>query len=88
MFCNCTNLITAPELLSETLTSYCYYYMFKGCTNLNYIKMLAVNISASGALTYWTSGVSPTGTFVKNGNATWVTTGVSGVPEGWNIEFA
>ena len=82
MFCNCTNLITAPELLSETLTSYCYYYMFKGCTNLNYIKMLAVNISASGALTYWTSEVSPTGTFVKNGNATWVITGVSGVPEG------
>lgn len=87
MFCNCINLITAPDLLASTLTSYCYYYMFKGCSKLNYIKMLATNISASGCLSYWVQGVASTGTFVKSYNATWTNTGVSGVPDGWKIEY-
>jgi len=29
------------------LTGACYQYMFSGCTSLNYIKMLATDISAS-----------------------------------------
>lgn len=87
MFCNCTSLVTAPDLLSETLTSYCYYYMFKGCSKLNYIKMLATNVSASGCLSYWVQGVASTGTFVKNGSATWTNSGVSGVPTGWTIYY-
>jgi hypothetical protein len=60
--------------------------MFEGCSKLNYIKMLATNISAGNCLTYWVSGVSSTGTFVKNKNATWNVTGVSGVPNGWTIQ--
>ena len=87
MFCNCTSLVSAPDLLAETLTSYCYYYMFKGCSNLNYIKMLATNISASGCLSYWMQGVASSGTFVKHYNATWTNSGVSGVPDGWNIRY-
>jgi hypothetical protein len=46
--------------------------------------MLATNISATSCLAYWVSGVSPTGTFVKNAAATWDVTGVS--PKGWTVE--
>jgi hypothetical protein len=85
MYCNCNNLTTAPDLLALTLTSYCYYYMFKGCSKLNRIKMMATNVSASGCLTYWVSGVASSGTFIKNANATWTNSGVSGIPDGWTI---
>ena len=34
IFCNCTNLTTAPELPATTLANYCYAYMFYKCTNL------------------------------------------------------
>jgi hypothetical protein len=60
--------------------------MFSGCTSLNYIKMLATDISASNCLTYWVYGISSTGTFVKNKNATWNVTGDNGVPNGWTIQ--
>ena len=36
----------------------------------------------------WVSGVSSTGTFVKNSSATWNVTGSYGVPGGWTIETA
>ena len=34
MFCECTSLTTAPELLATTLQPYCYAFMFSGCTSL------------------------------------------------------
>jgi hypothetical protein len=89
MFKGCTSLVNAPELPATTLADFCYYGMFYGCTNLNYIKMLAINISPTKCLTNWVDGVSSTGTFVKNKNATWDTTpgalGDSGVPAGWTV---
>jgi len=85
MFNGCTSLTTAPELPATSLTDSCYYKMFLGCTNLNYIKCLARNISADNCLTDWVSGVSATGTFVKNSSATAWTTGTSGIPTGWRI---
>ena len=86
MFSNCTSLTTAPVLPATTLAGGCYQYMFSGCSKLNYIKMLATDISASNCLSSWVSNVSSTGTFVKNKNATWNVTGVSGVPNGWTIQ--
>jgi hypothetical protein len=62
--------------------------MFYGCSKLNYIKMLATNISASNCLNSWVSGVSSTGTFVKNVAATWNVTGNNGIPSGWTVETA
>jgi hypothetical protein len=90
MFEGCTSLVTAPELPATTLVNNCYYSMFYGCSNLNYIKMLATNISAINAesyLKYWVSGVSPNGTFVKHPNAN-IPSGRSGIPEGWTVETA
>ena len=86
MFYGCTSLTTAPELPATILADDCYGCMFYGCTSLNYIKMLATDISARYCLNRWVYGVASTGTFVKNKNATWNVTGVSGVPSGWTIQ--
>ena len=87
MFSGCTGLTTSPELPATTLASYCYQYMFNGCSKLNYIKMLATNISTVNyALDNWVKGVSSTGTFVKNKDATWNVRGANGIPSGWTVE--
>lgn len=88
MFAHCTSLTEAPELPFAKLAELCYRGMFEGCTSLNKIKMLATDVTASGCMDAWVSGVSPTGTFVKNSAATWDIVGVNGVPEGWTIEYA
>jgi hypothetical protein len=85
MFSGCTSLVNAPELPASTLTQYCYSSMFEGCTKLNYIKMLATDISASACLFGWVNGVSSTGTFVKNPAMTSLPTGLSGIPSGWTV---
>ena len=62
--------------------------MFNGCGNLNYIKCLATNISASNCTAYWVSDVASTGTFVKATNMTGWTTGANGIPTNWTVEDA
>jgi hypothetical protein len=85
MFYDCSSLTTAPELPATTLAYWCYRYMFNGCSNLNYIKMLATDISADDCLYNWVKGVASTGTFVKNSSMTNLPTGTSGIPEGWTV---
>ena len=86
MFYGCTGLTTAPELPATTLADYCYYYMFRGCSKLNYIKMLATDVSARNCLSNWVSGVASSGTFIKHPNMTTLSSGESGIPEGWTVE--
>ena len=89
MFNGCTSLVNAPALPATKLVSNCYNYMFKGCTSLNYIKAMFKTTPITSYLNNWVSGVSPTGTFVKNSAATWADTfGVSAIPEGWTVELA
>lgn len=88
MFRGCTSLTQAPQLPATILRNSCYYNMFYGCSNLNYIKMMATDISANNCLYNWVNGVAASGTFVKNANATWTTTGESGIPTGWTVETA
>jgi len=40
MFCNCSNLLTTPELPAEVLSYRCYYHMFSHCTNLKTVPNL------------------------------------------------
>lgn len=88
MFYNCTRLTTAPELPATALASYCYNYMFNGCTNLNYIKAVFTTTPSDDYTMFWVSGVSATGTFVKNSAAEWDVSGSHGVPNGWTVETA
>ena len=88
MFYNCTSLTTAPELPATTLVSSCYGDMFNGCSSLNYINAMFTTEPGSSYTSNWVSGVSSTGTFVKNSAATWDVTGNNGVPTGWTVETA
>lgn len=85
MFSGCTSLTTAPELPATTLAERCYARMFYGCTSLNYIKCLAIDISASSCTYYWVKSVSASGTFVKSASMLDWTTGIGGIPTGWNV---
>jgi hypothetical protein len=88
MFYGCTGLTTAPELPATTLVENCYASMFRGCTSLNHIKMLATDIPASNCLTNWVKNVASTGTFIKHPDMTSLPTGTSGIPEGWTVQDA
>lgn len=85
MFNGCISLTEAPELPATVILNNCYNGMFYGCQNINRIKCLAIT-TTDNATTNWVDGVAATGTFVKSANATFWTTGVSGIPSGWTIE--
>jgi hypothetical protein len=61
--------------------------MFEGCTSLNYIKCLAVDISAADCTKNWINGVASTGTFIMHPDATSWTIGKDGIPTGWVREI-
>lgn len=85
MFRSCSGLTSSPDLLATTLAPYCYSYMFANCTNLNYVKMLATDISANSCLTNWVQNVASSGTFVKDANTT-IQIGDSGIPQHWTVQ--
>lgn len=86
MFEYCTSLRTAPVLPATTLTRCCYRYMFRGCSSLNYIKCLATDISAEECTSHWVSGVSSSGTFIKNSKMNSWLRGGDGIPNNWTIQ--
>lgn len=90
MFRDCTSLETAPILPSPDVSAGCYSGMFSGCTSLNEVTCLGTSIySGTGTLSgtnNWLSNVAASGTFYKDPNATWTTTGASGIPTGWTVE--
>lgn len=88
MFAFCTSLTRAPELLYTNLVDKCYNSMFYGCSSLTYIKAMFTTTPSTAYTNNWVSGVAASGTFVKNANAFWTTTGVNGVPNGWTVQTA
>jgi len=84
MFYGCTSLRTSPILPAVDINVYaCYYNMFTGCSSLNNITCYGEGNFDTYNTEYWVSGVSATGTFTGDPDATW-TVGVHGVPENWN----
>ena len=83
MFRGCTGLSIAPKLPAVTLVSSCYNYMFYGCTKLSYIEAYFTTTPSSSYTNNWVTSVALNGLFIKSPNATWTTTGASGVPSGW-----
>ena len=80
-----TSITTAPDLSATTLTTSCYYQMFDQCSELNYIKCLATNISATTPLNSWVRGVASSGTFVKAASMSSWPSGNNGIPSGWTV---
>lgn len=86
LFQGCTSLTTAPELPATTLKISCYNTMFRACTQLNKITMLATDISANSCLLSWVTAVATTGTFIKHPAMTTLPTGDNGIPSGWTVQ--
>lgn len=85
MFLSCSSLEIGPEILATRISgSLACTNMFNGCSKLKYIKCLATYIY-NNSTTNWVSGVSVTGTFVKNPDMTSWTTGNNGIPSGWTV---
>lgn len=74
-------------LPATTLTQYCYYQMFSGCTNMNYVKCLATDISAKNCTYNWLYNTARRGTrtFVMAIGADWPLGSDSGIPQGWTV---
>ena len=85
MFALCSSLKKAPVLPQEILRISCYSQMFYKCSSLNYIKAMTTTPLDGSYSKEWVNGVASTGTFIKNKNATWNNTGVSGIPSGWTV---
>lgn len=86
MFMGCTSLKTA-YLPATKLAARCYSSTFNGCSSLNYIEAMFVTEPSSSYTSSWVNGVSSTGTFVKNREATWEVVGTDGIPNGWEVEY-
>jgi len=83
-----------PAIVAEVnngLAMYAYNRMFSGCTRLQYIKAMFASIPDNYTIRNFTSdwvyNVASTGTFVKNGGATWNEIGKDGVPSGWTVVY-
>ena len=87
MFDGCTSLLAGPDLMATTLKSRAYYWMFYGCSNLSSIKCMVTNVyGVYNPFGDWVHGVASTGTFTKDANATFWTSGDSGIPNNWTIQ--
>lgn len=84
---NGTNVTSSPVLPILVLAPDCYKRMFKGNTSIKRVVMLATNISASQCTKEWLYSAKSGGKFFKNSAATWTTTGVDGIPNGWAVEL-
>lgn len=83
-----------PAIVTEVnngLAMYAYNRMFSGCTRLQYIKAMFASIPDNYTIRNftadWVYNVASTGTFVKNGGATWNEIGKDGVPSGWTVVY-
>lgn len=83
LFKNCVHLEFAPDIFIYQVNDYQCANMFRGCTNLRYIKC-TTDYDAKGFET-WVTGVATEGTFVKKRGVEWPT-GVNGIPTGWAVE--
>ena len=78
-----TSLSTAPEFIFPNPNAITNVSgIFRGCSSLSNVKCLKTGSNIS--FTNWLNGVSASGTFTKNKDATWVT-GRDGIPEGWTV---
>lgn len=84
LFKGCKSLTKAPLLPADTLSDYCCYFMFGGCSSLKEIRIAATKTSSVTALSNWLNGASATGDFYCDPNSKIFSSGISGIPSGWN----
>ena len=82
MFSGCQSLAKAPELPATVLSRFCYCRMFEDCQSLKEVR-IAATATTGDAMKDWLSGVSATGDFYCDPNATIFQSGESGTPANW-----
>ena len=85
MFQSCFSMTRAPELPATTLVHGCYELMFISCHSLSHIKAMFLTEPSIEFTNSWVRDVAPSGTFVKNSQATWTNVGDDAVPQGWTV---
>lgn len=89
MFNGCAVLVDTPIIKATTASaSHCMSYMFQNCPKVKYIVASILTAPSSSVTDDWMYGVSNTGTFYKNPNATWdqsITRDRDTVLSGWTI---
>ena len=84
MFKDCKSLTQAPELPATNLVYGCYNSMFYTCSKLKEVRIAATTTPSDDALSFWLKGVSATGDFYCNPNATiFPKDSESGIPANW-----
>lgn len=84
MFNACTSLVESPVLKINKLNTGTYSSIFRGCTSLSTVTMLATDVSASNCLSSWLNSVASIGVFYKSHDMPTETIGQH-VPSGWTI---
>ena len=84
MFVDCAQMRVAPRLLNVNVAENAYDNMFYNCNNLSYIECAMVSDSSNFGQS-WVTGVSPSGTFVKNELRTNYEYSNHSIPTGWEI---
>jgi hypothetical protein len=85
MFQNCAKLKKAPKLPAETLTYYCYYCMFNGCTVLNEAWVKADYSVANNECSSMFTGAAATGTIHSKTGSNWDTQKVAAGISTWTL---
>ena len=86
MFQGCIKLLYGPTIPTEVLPEYSCGYMYDGCTNLKYIKLLALDVNATNCMSNWVNNVQTNGgEFWMNPNATWWRVATNGIRSGWTV---
>lgn len=89
MFYGCSNLVNAPIIYIKTVGVYALRDMFREASNINYVVMLAEELSENIPFQTWLYKAASSGTIVLNKNITW---NPSEVPElipnsKWEVKY-
>ena len=83
MFYKCSSITTAPVLPAQTVPDGTYQEMFRYCSSLNSVTCYLTEVDVNFTAASWLDGVAATGTFTTPSGTNW-STGVNGIPSGWN----
>lgn len=83
MYSGCGSLVSISYLPAKTPSSYAYSSMCNNCGSLATVRTGMTNISATGCVSNWLSGVAASGTFYCDEDLSITANSASGIPSGW-----
>jgi hypothetical protein len=89
MFYGCSNLVNAPIIYIKKAGDDALRNMFRGASNINYVIVLAEELSEYRPFQTWLYKAASSGTIVLNKNITWNPTEVLGLipSSNWEVKY-